>query len=129
MGLDLRSCFPFGFGLLMLLGKPLLLLPSSGNYIIGLHFIRASQHYPSSPLLSSLFPPTVVSPTPLSSVGGMVAFGPHRDANKWRTTRPNRELHNTSNVTFMVKYFKSTFIFLLSLVSTEFSLLQKDTDT
>lgn len=56
MGLDRRSCFPFGFGLLVLLGKPLLLLPSSGNHIIGLHFIRASQRYPGSPHLLSLFP-------------------------------------------------------------------------
>lgn len=56
MGLNRRSCFPFGFGLLVLLGKPLLLLPSSGNHIIGLHFIRASQRYPGSPHLLSLFP-------------------------------------------------------------------------
>lgn len=56
MGLDRRSCFPFGFGLLVLLGKPLLLLPSSGNHIIGLHFIRASQRYPGGPHLLSLFP-------------------------------------------------------------------------
>lgn len=50
-------------------------MPSSGNHIIGLHFIRASQRYPRTPPppppphTPCLPPLTVVSLTPVSTVG------------------------------------------------------------